>query len=65
MRSTPCGVVKGALPIRDRDLEVPENGLYGCGEARAGTRKSGSANKALADFLRRQLDLNIMVQPLK
>lgn len=27
LRSTPCGVDKGALPIRDRDLEVPENGL--------------------------------------
>ena len=64
LRSTPCGVDKGALPIRDRDLEVLENGLDVCGEDSAGTRKSRSSIETLAEFVRGQLDLNIMMWSL-
>ena len=64
LRSTLWGVVRGALPIRDRDLEVFENDLEVCVEDRAGTRKSGSTIEKVADFARRQLDLNIMMRSL-
>ena len=53
LRSTPCGTDRGALPIRDRDLDVLEKDLDGCGEHRAGTRKSGSKIKAFVDLARR------------
>ncbi len=61
LRSTPCGSDKGALPIRDRDLVVLENGLDVCGEHKAGTRKSGSRIEKFLELARRQLDLSIIL----
>lgn len=61
LRSTPCGRDKGALPIRDRDLEVLENGLDVCREDSAGIRKSGSSVELVSELARRQLDLSIMM----
>ena len=61
LRSTPSGIGKGALPIRDRALEVQENGLIVCVEDRAGTRKSGRSIEMFFDLARRQLDLTIMM----
>ena len=43
LRSTPCGSDNGALPIRDRVLEVLEKERILYGGHRAGTRKSGSS----------------------
>lgn len=64
LRSTPCGSDRGALPIRDRHLEVLENDLDLCGEARAGTRKSGRSIETPPDLVRRQLDLSIIIRLL-
>ena len=62
LRSTPSGIDKGALPIRDRALEVPENDLIDCVEDKLGARKSGSSIKTFFELARRQLDLIIMMR---
>lgn len=64
LRSTPCGSDKGALPIRDRHLEVLEKDLDVCGEVRAGARKSGSSIETPPKCTRRQLDLSIIIRLL-
>ena len=61
LRSTPSGIDKGALPIRDRDFEVPENGLIVGVEDKAGARKSGSSIEMFFDLARRQMDLIIIM----
>ena len=64
LRSTPCGVDNGALPIRDRHLSLLENGLDVCDEDTAGTRKSGSKIETLPGVARRQFDLSFMTWTL-
>ena len=51
--STPCGVVKGARPIRDWHLEVLVNDRDGCGAHSAGMRKSGSSIEAFTELTHR------------
>ena len=46
---TSAGSDRGALPIRDRHLDVLENGLAVGVAQRAGTRKSGRALLGAAD----------------
>ena len=53
LRSTPCGVVKGAAPIRDWDLEVLVNDRDRCGAHSAGMRKSGKSIETFAELAHR------------
>ena len=65
LRSTPCGSDNGALPIRDRVLEVQEKSLESYWGHKAGTRKSGSSVETFLELARRQLDLSIIVELLQ